>query len=560
MSGSEAEGGRNRLSCHRQVCRYRGYLVEVRTATQTRKGPRLLNIFLPVRLPHRVLPAGCECDIPSILYSFSFAPKYDWKAFHAGSVEIQHYLETVVDKFEVRGHFLLQTGLEKAKWEEDACTWVCGLSTGQTVRANFLAMGVGGLDIPVTPKLPGREDFKGPQLHSQAWDPRTDVKGLKVGILGTGASAVQMIPEVAQEAKEVVVFQRSPNWIFRKEDWGFLHSKPFQLLFSILPILHTFWRMIVYLKGELLYTAACFFPSYGNRYVRWVGERFLRKNVRDPKTIEKLTPDYPPGCRRLLVHNQYLKTFNRPNVNLVTVPVDRLVAEGVKTTDGGVHEVDILCYATGFDPSARLQCADLRNGKGEHIDQVDPQHFSSFLGVCNARFPNLFHTLGANTALATNSVIWMIECQVEFIVRTINAMRSSNAKPSAGARGNPGGLEILSVEPKQSKVDEWMKVVNREFKGKVWGHCKSWYKTTEGVVYTLWPGYVFEYWAQCLTGSTEIFSWWMCLWMWFVSLLEGWGVFGLRVPREPLETLFNCVKSQQAPPGAASVCLGLQDN
>lgn len=421
---------------------------------------------------------GCACDIPSHLYSFSFWLSPDWTRMYPGQAEIHDYLKRCIEHFGIRPQMRLNTRFEEGVWNEAENVWDVRAGGGLRIKARVLVSGMGALHVPNIPKLSGIEKFGGPTFHSSRWEYGVDLDGKRVAVVGTGASAIQFVPQIAPRAGKVYVFQRTPPWIVPRHDfaipdkwkkrfrsygltmWGFRQ--------------YIFWRQEFRVLGFL-----------GNKFVRGkateIATRLLKRKVKDPALREALTPKYELGCKRVLVSDDFYPTMNRENVELVTAGISEVCPQSIVTADGVERPVDVLIYGTGFRATEPLLNVRLVGRGGLEINEAWRERMSALWGVTVSGFPNLFLLLGPNTGLGHNSVVLMIEAQVRYVMSCLKMMKRKKRR-------------AIEVRPEAQK--QFVDDVRERLKGTVWqsGGCKSWYQDQRtGENPTLWPGSVLEY-------------------------------------------------------------------
>ncbi|WP_417451759.1 flavin-containing monooxygenase [Kordiimonas sp.] len=410
---------------------------------------------------------GVACDVPSHLYSFSFAPKPDWSKVFSPGPEIQEYIQQVTEKYDLRPHMRLGAKLTGAEWLDGS--WLLAFENGDKVRADYFISGMGGLHIPRYPDIPGMERYKGTAYHTAAWNHDHDLTGKRVAVIGTAASAIQLIPEIADKVAHLDVYQRTPNWILPRP---FLeYSDRMKRLFGRLPLLEKLHRLQIYLMFEMrfpLFRRDKFFSRRASKMFT----KHLEEQVKDESLQAKLTPDYPIGCKRILASDVYFPALQRDNVELITDPITSMDESGV--TAGGTHRaVDTVIYATGFKPWDQMEDVTITGKDGLDMRSYMKGGIRAHRTVAMPGFPNHFMLLGPNSGLGHNSVILMIEAQVGYIV---DALRQARA----------GGAKV--VEARADAADAYDKKLQHDLEGTVWaGHCKSWYQGEDGRIYTLWP-------------------------------------------------------------------------
>lgn len=421
---------------------------------------------------------GCACDIPSHLYSFSFEPSADWTRMYPGQQEIHDYMKRCVERHGLAPHIRLNTAFQEAVWDEAAASWCITTSDGTRIKARVLVSGMGALHVPSFPNIPGLDRFAGPSFHSSAWNYDVDLEGKSVAVIGTGASAIQFVPQIAKRLGKLYLFQRTPAWILPRMDFPL--SEKWRNRFRTLPLLRWAFRQLLFWRQEVRV-----FAFLGNQTLRRLFEKFgrghLSQQVSDPKLQTALAPNYDLGCKRILVSDDFYPSLNRSNVELVTDPIEEVREHSVITKDGTERPVDVLIYGTGFRATEPLIGARIVGRSGVEIHDVWRQRMSAYLGITVNDFPNFFILLGPNTGLGHNSVVLMIEAQIRYVMNCLKLMKRSKRR-------------VMEVRPEvqQSFVEH----IYRRMRRTVWlsGGCHSWYQDQKtGEVTTLWPGSVVSY-------------------------------------------------------------------
>jgi cation diffusion facilitator CzcD-associated flavoprotein CzcO len=423
---------------------------------------------------------GAACDVPSHLYSFSFEHNPRWSRTFGLQEEILAYLEHVTDAYGLRPHIRFGARVTKAAFDERASLWTVTTADGTTRRTKALVSGCGALSRPSFPDIPGCESFQGKTFHSARWDHSLALDGKKVGVIGTGASAIQIVPAIAPKVAELQVFQRTPPWISPKPDYAI--PEALKELFEIAPPFQTFARSIVY--GLLEWRGRGFFGDVAFRRKNEAGLRdYLDACVKDADLREKLRPNYELGCKRILLSNDYYQALGRENVAVVTDAIDRIEAGGVRTKDGRLHELDALVLATGFQVSESCAPFEIRGTGGRELNEEWSGGAEAYLGTTVAGFPNLFLLVGPNVGLGHNSMVFMIEAQIAYVMGALHTMRRK---------------KLASVEVRRDAQDRYNEELQAKLATTVWstGGCKAWYTTRDGKNTTLWPGYTVDFWRR----------------------------------------------------------------
>jgi len=415
---------------------------------------------------------GAACDVPSHLYCFSFAPKPDWHYKFARQPEIERYLQDCVAREQLAPHIKLDTEVRGARFVDG--TWRIDTSAGELV-ADVLITGTGQLNRPRTPEAFAA--FAGTKFHSARWDTSYDFRGKRVIVVGNGASAVQFVPEIAPHCEHLTVLQRSPGYVIPRKD------KPYsgwqKWLFRHVPFLRWLYRWFIYWTLESRFSAL-FLGSMMGVIVRWIALRHLRKQVADPALRAALTPSYPVGCKRIIISDDWYPALQRPNVSLVTSPIERVTADGVITADGVEHRADALLFATGFETTSFLAPMRIVGKEGSELADVWRDGAKAHRGVTVSGFPNLFLLYGPNTNLGHNSIIFMIECQVRYIVSCLEELERRGAR----------WLDVKADAMARSNEQ-----LQRALARTTWSaNCHSWYKTDDGTITNNWSGRTTQYW------------------------------------------------------------------
>ncbi|MEZ4224223.1 MAG: NAD(P)/FAD-dependent oxidoreductase [Polyangiaceae bacterium] len=420
---------------------------------------------------------GAACDVESHLYSFSFRPKADWSRMYAPQREILGYLEECVDAYGLGPHLHFGRRACGARYDARARRWKVETEDGTHYSAAVLISGTGGLSRPAYPDIAGLDSFGGATFHSARWSDDVDLRHKRVGVIGTGASAIQIVPEIASDVRELTVFQRSAPWIVARPDRAI--GKVEQALFRRMPALQLLARKAIYLRRELLALGFVVDPRL-LKVAERMAAAYLAKCVPDLELRRKLTPDYRLGCKRVLLSNDYYQSLQRPNVQLETEAIERIEPRGVVTRDGRLHDLDVLVLATGFAAAEAVAPFPVRGVDGSELDALWQDGAEAYLGTTVARFPNLFTIVGPNTGLGHSSMVFMIESQIAYILDCLRQMRRHE-------------IAAVTLRP------EIQRAYNRDLAARlertVWASgCRSWYRTASGKNTTLWPGFTFEFW------------------------------------------------------------------
>lgn len=422
---------------------------------------------------------GLACDVPSHLYSYSFAPNPDWSRFFAPQPEIRAYLERCADG--VRRHLRLGVEVTSAAFDEESGLWSVRTRGGETITARVLVSASGhALTRPILPDIPGAGTFAGKTMHSARWDHTWPLDGKDVAIVGTGASAVQIIPAIARRVRRLHVFQRTPAWVFPKPDWATTALE--RWLYRRAPWTQRVARALSYAVFESFALGHVYAPRL-NALHDWRGRRYLRRAVADPGLRERLTPRFRFGCKRILLSSDYYPSLQLDHVELVTDPIREVRPHSVVSADGTERPVDAIVYATGYVAAEATPPFPLRGRGGRSLADEWTQGGEAYLGTTVAGYPNLFLMIGPNVGLGHNSMVYMMESQFPYVIGAIRALRDR-------------GLRFVDVRPEaQARYNRW---VQARLARSVWntGGCRSWYLTRDGRNTTIWPGFTFEFRAR----------------------------------------------------------------
>src|SRR3954447_13573283 len=366
---------------------------------------------------------GCGCDVPSHLYSFSFAPNPGWTRTYSRQPEIEAYLQRVAEDFDVLPKLRLGTTVTGAEWDEDDERWVVE-STGGTVRARVLVSAAGALSDPKTPDIEGLDRFEGHSFHSAQWDHDYDVTGKRVAVIGTGASAIQFVPAIAPDVAQMHLFQRTAPWIMPHSDRPI--SRRERALYRRFPTLQRLVRGGIYSARELLVLGFVKQPRL-MKVVEGLARKHMDRQISDPELRRKVEPGYTIGCKRILPSNHWYPALGRDNVELVTDAIARVTERGVVTESGAEHEVDAIIFGTGFNVVDMPVARYVRGRGGRTLDECWQGSPRAHMGSTVPGFPNLFMLLGPNTGLGHSSMVYMIESQVGYLAGALKEMRRRGA-------------------------------------------------------------------------------------------------------------------------------------
>ncbi|WP_095136628.1 NAD(P)/FAD-dependent oxidoreductase [Pseudomonas sp. Irchel s3a10] len=434
---------------------------------------------------------GAAVDVPSPLYSLSFAP-YRWTQMFAAQAELHQYTEHVIERFGLRERVELQTNVERIEWDDAEKRWSVHTSKG-IFYAQFVINASGPLSQPVIPPFPGLDRFQGKTFHTNNWDHSYDYRGKRVAIVGSGASAAQVIPTIAPEVERLHVFQRTPHWVLPRADRRF---GPFQRwLLGVKPA-YKLLRWLLYWQFETR-VIAFKYSKPAIHLVQRQALRFLKQQVPDPVLRAKLTPDFTIGCKRVLLSSTYYPALTRPNVTLHSREqgIAEIDETGITTTDGQHIEVDLIVWSTGYDATDGVVSYPVTGRQGVQLKDVWSEYPRAYLGTSLPDFPNLFIVTGPNTGIGHTSALFIIEAQMNYILDCIHTLQSK-------------GLRSIEVRPEAERT--YTAMIHREMERTVWksGGCHSWYQSKSGHVIAIFPGFSFSYYrlTRALKPADHILS------------------------------------------------------
>lgn len=441
---------------------------------------------------------GCACDVPSHMYSFSFAPHTGWTRPYPQQQEIQDYILRITDAYALRPLIRFDSDVQALRWLADRQCWQIDVQGQPLMLARHVILATGPLNKPAIPELPGADQFGGETFHSSHWRHDIDLRGKRIAVVGTGASAIQFVPEIAPAAAHVDVFQRTPAWVMPR--WDQPYGAFRRWIYRYVPGLQRLSRWRVYWFNEWIGMGFMGSARMQNLLRRLSGHH-LRSQVPSPTMQAALTPDFTPGCKRLLISNTWFPTLQRSNVRLVTQAVAAIAPQGVVGADGTLYPCDVIVWGTGFKASELVAPMKIYGEAQEGAQGRDPdsvpelsalwrtQPAATRLGITVAGFPNFFMLVGPNTGLGHNSIIFMIECQVNYIVQALKSLQKS-------------GQTVLRLRT-DVQQGEYARI-QQKMVGTVWSSgCKSWYQNAQGQIDTLWPGYTWQYWLQSRRFQTR---------------------------------------------------------
>ncbi|MCM6777124.1 NAD(P)/FAD-dependent oxidoreductase [Nocardia sp. CDC159] len=431
---------------------------------------------------------GCACDVMSMMYSYSFAPHTGWSKLYAEQPEILDYARRVVKDFALEPHLRFDSEVVSYEFDDAVDRWWVRTRGGELYCPRVVVLCHGALHRPNIPEFPGRDRFSGPIVHTAEWDSSIDVTDKRVAVIGTGASAVQLVPAIAGQAAHVEVFQRTPHWVLPKLNRT-IGDRERRLLTRV-PGLRALYRNIAFWTHEI--PVAGFLHPRLLPVLRWAALRTLRKQVPDPALRAKLIPDYTIGCKRILLTSDYYPTLARPDVDLVTAAIAAFESGGVRTADGVLHEADLIVLATGFDTDNRCAREHIVGRDGITIQQAWRDGVQAYLGMSVSGFPNLFLVMGPNSGGGAQSILFVIEAQIRYIVKCLHLLRR-------------GGATRIEVRPEVQRG--FNERLHAKLSRSVWnsGGCASWFLDHTGNNRQCWPGTGTSYWWATRTPKARSF-------------------------------------------------------
>ncbi len=421
---------------------------------------------------------GCACDVQSHLYSFSFEPNPDWTRMFAPQGEILDYLRHCARKYDLLPRIRFGAEVTGAAFDEAAGVWELTVNGKEKLTARVLVSGIGGLSRAAWPDIPGLETFKGHTFHSQQWDHDYDLQGKRVAVIGTGASAIQFVPQIQPKVGRLDLYQRTPPWILSKPDRKILETERF--LFRKAPLAQKLFRGAIYSQLEARVVAFTLQPKLMDA-AKTMGIRHIERQIKDPELRRKVTPNYMMGCKRILMSDDYYPALAQKNVDVITTGIREITAKGVVTTDGTTREVDAIIFGTGFQATNPVPEGVFFGRGGQDLTAAWEQGAEAYKGTTVHGFPNLFILVGPNTGLGHSSMVYMIESQIAYVMKALDAMDEKQ-------------LQWIDVQPDvQQAFNERLQT---KLDRAVWsaGGCTSWYidpKTGKNV--TLWPGFTWQF-------------------------------------------------------------------
>lgn len=422
---------------------------------------------------------GAAVDVQSPLYSISFEP-YKWTQMFADQAELQEYTNYVIDKYALREKTETSSNVLGMQWNTDTKQWDVEIEGKGTYTAKFVINASGPLSTPVIPNFKGKDSFKGKSFHTNNWDHDYDYKGKRVAIIGSGASAAQVIPAIAEGVEHLYVLQRSPHWVLPRPDYSF---SEFQRKLLGVKWIHKALRTAIYWGLESRVVA---FKYFGKKLlestVQKQAERFIKKTIKDPELQRKVTPDFTIGCKRIILSSTLYPAFCRDNVTLLSKEqgIKEINEKGILTQDGQQLDLDLIIYSTGYDATDGVISYPVVGKDGQTLKDFWHDYPRAYLGTAIPKFPNLYIVTGPNTGIGHTSAIFVIESQMQYIMKSISAAMHKNDKV---------------IEVTERAEDNYTNMIHSEMTKTVWdfGGCNSWYQSKSGKVVAMFPGFTFNY-------------------------------------------------------------------
>ena len=433
---------------------------------------------------------GAACDVPSFAYCFSFEQKTDWTRKWSPQAEILEYMEDCARTHGLFDHIRFGTEIASARFDEAAGVWRLRTASGEDAVADVIVSGVGQLNRPAVPAIPGLDRFRGERFHSARWNHGYDLRGKRVAVVGNAASAIQFIPQIAPDTTRLFVLQRSANWMLPRGDRAYTEAE--RRLFTRFPWLAKLYRWMIWSRYETRFFPIIRRHKLMSRLAEYAGRQYVEQEITDPALRAALIPDYPIGGKRVLISDDYFTALRRPNVEVVTSGIDHVEEDAVVMRDGRRLEVDCMILATGFESTAFLAPMRIEGRGGQSLHDAWKDHAHAYLGLAVPGFPSFFMMYGPNTNLGHNSIIFMIECQTNYIMDCLRQMDASS-------------LAWIDVKPRV--LDVYYEAMRAALAGTAWAATgKSWYKTADGTITNNWPHTTLRYWWRTRRADLRLYD------------------------------------------------------
>lgn len=436
---------------------------------------------------HNTYP-GAACDVPSHLYSFSYTKRRDWPRLCSPQAEILDYLSEVAHRHGVDQMIIHGVEVSSCTWNDTTRRWTVTAADGRTWECDAVVVATGQLHRKRYPDIPGRDTFAGRQFHSAEWDHGYELDGKRVAVVGTGASAVQFVPEIAPRVSHLSVFQRTGNWFLPRKNRAYPALVKAAIRF--VPGVQAYRRWFIYQYAELL-TFMIRNPETFGRVGQARSSAFMRVQLRDPDIRRKVWPDYTFGCKRVLFSSAFLPTLQRENVDLITEAITRITPAGLVTADAAEHEVDCIIWGTGFHTNEFMFPMEITGAGRRSLRDIWASGAHAHLGMTVPGFPSLFILYGPNTNTSGGSIIFYLETQAAYVRQALQQVRRR-------------GVAAIDVRPEVAASSD--REIQARFAGTAWTRCDSWYRTEQGRIVANWPGYMRQYRARAGTLDPEEFA------------------------------------------------------
>jgi cation diffusion facilitator CzcD-associated flavoprotein CzcO len=425
---------------------------------------------------------GCSCDVPVALYQYSFAPAFHWTNTYPNASEVQAYCGQLVTGFGLSAYLKLNTEAVSAVWDTDKKQWTITTRDGQVTHAGAMISALGQLNRPMTPQFDGQTNFSGTTMHAANWDHSVDLTGKRVGVIGAAASAVQLIPQVAKVAGHLTVFQRTPNYVGPRNDRPIRASEVAMLMSDPVAAIDIGerTRQLTFDTADTFFWKAFSWTPEGRAAYTEVARDHLEKQIADPQLRAKLTPDYPAGCKRFLFADNYYPALCLPHVSLETRAIQSFEKSGIVTEDGAQHALDVIIYATGFEATGWKWSLQIEGSGGQKLSEVWSDGPKAYLGITTNGFPNFFMLYGPHTNLGHNSITYMMEQQINYVVASLDGLSAQSAS---------------AMDVKASAQQSFFDGLQSQLAKTVWADpsCNSWYKNADGQITQNWGGSCRDY-------------------------------------------------------------------
>lgn len=422
---------------------------------------------------------GAACDIPSLLYSYSFVQNPDWSRAYSRSAEILSYIDSIVERFDLARHIRFGNNVTGMEWDEEAGTWTVRVVDGPAFAARSVTVASGPLANASFPAIKGIDTYKGHKIHSARWDHDYDLAGKRVGVIGTGASAVQIIPELVKVAERVKVFQRTPGWVMPRAD--FRHPSWANALFRAVPLSQSAARTAWFLGHEAVALGLVWDTPFTS-VVEAAAKQHLHRQVKDPWMRRQLMPDFRAGCKRMLMSSDYYPALQADNCKLFTWPIATLSPAGIRTSDGIEHHLDAIVFATGFDVSKQGTPYEILGVDGRSLGEEWSIGVHAYKSVSVSGYPNLFFTFGPNSGPGHNSALVYMEHQIDYAVKAVKTILDQN---------------LSSLDVRADVQDRYNRNLQKRLAKTTWNSgCRSWYLTDDGFNGTMYPGFATQFARQ----------------------------------------------------------------